>query len=454
MTSSAGPLFFVHVPKTGGSSLIRTLRGFAPAGQAYTLPGNLLSRAFAEQLAGAALPPSAVIHGHPDWGACSPFRGRARFVTVLREPHRQIVSHYLHAMRDPAMPQHAAAKGLGFKGFLRTYRYNIVFQTHRLYLSITDPVEENRRALADPDHGGAFHLERYFAAQLPQVFTFLEEMALAGTLEARDRFAAILADLAGWSHVPRLPRANAVQPQQRAEIAPLLEQVHELETEPELASLFAIERATYGRAGALLMEAERRRFRSRMQAGSGAAHAVHCSPLGEIALGENFEPQEIAEVWGEQPSAVPRTWRTGGRQVSRIYIRLEGGRSCRLILRLDRLVAVTPSEVLLRQGDRWLQFDAGMGDGGMDGGGMDDGGMAGDGMAGDGMGGAGMGGGGTTILSAVLEASAGGGTAFDEFALYVQWNRYPNEPPFHPWIQVTAFELLPCKAATTGGAGA
>jgi hypothetical protein len=423
MRASDGPVFFLHIPKTGGTSLINVLRALTPPEEIFTEADNSLSRAYTERLAASKLPPTALLHGHPGWGSCLPYRGKARFLTLLREPCSQIISHYQHAVRDPSLPQHGAAKALGFEAFLRAFPFNIVVQTNHLHLAVTDGEDELRRALADPAAGTAFDLDGYFARRLGGVFGFLEEMLLVGVLEQAGELLGCLADELEWSHVPRLPHVNTAAPEQRDQAAALLGRLRELERDPALAPLFAIENATYAKARSLASAARLRRLRERMRRGehqAGLAGAtVHRSACGEIVLGENFEPAKTEVTWWERNSAAPRQWWTAGSQVSRLYVRLHGPSRCRLLLRADRLLCVQAGEVGLCLGERWLALQCE--------------------TAADG----------TTELSTLLECPTARDEPYLELRLYLQWNRYPDTKPFHPAIRFTSMTL-----SSEGAAGA
>jgi hypothetical protein len=317
-------------------------------------------------------------------------------------------------VRDPALPQHAAAKALGFEQFLRIYRHTITFQTNALYLSITDPDTEMRRALQDPDCGSAFQTERYFAAQLPVVFAFLDEMLAVGTLEAVDDFMISLAEAAGWNHVPALRRDNAAGAKQQAAAVELLGQVADLAERSDLASLFAIERTSYCRAASLAGAARLRSLRARMRQGAAsgpAAHfRIHGSALGEIVLGENFAPEPPGGEWWDHATAAPSVWWTQERQISVLYVRCIIQAPCRLVISADRLHFVTADEVLLCCAGQWLALST-------------------DREAE-----------GRVAFSAEI-GPAGHPGAFCELLLYLQWNRYPSTAPYYPALRIADVRL-------------
>jgi len=165
----------------------------------------------------------------------------------------------------------------------------------------------------------------------------------------------------------------------------MLAELDALETEPALAPLFAIERASYAKARALSVPAA-----------PPERLTVYESAAGEILLGGNFV------------QAQPGFWWTGSGQVSRFEIKAGQASACRLRLRADILHGVNPAEVMLRAGEGWLSLA----------------------IETDREGG--------TVFSTWIDAAPGQTV---DLQLYLQWNRYPDGPPFYPAIRFTGFAL-------------
>ena len=232
--TQAPPLFFHHIPKTAGTSLIQAMQAMTPAELQHTETGNL-SAPFVADLVARGLRPGQFIYGHPLAGAALPLRGGARIVTLLRHPRSQAISNYLWVRKDKYVPDHALARQVSFAEFLLARPYFAIFQAGSLFTGIQQIELHRAEDLID---------------QLPAVFAYLEEMHLVGTVEQVQSFYARLATDMGNDRPRRLPRRNPtwVTRWRRAALAAEFEAVQH---HPALAPLFAAEHAVYAKARAL-----------------------------------------------------------------------------------------------------------------------------------------------------------------------------------------------------------
>jgi hypothetical protein len=228
------PLFFHHIAKTGGTSLIRGLRAVRPARLCMTERGNL-SLGFVDALVTRGLRSGQFIYGHPLTGAVQPLRGKARVVTMLRDPRDQVISNYLWLRKDRRVPDHRAARRLGFREFLTTHPYFAIFQTASLHVGIEEKPITRTEDLID---------------RLPSIFKYLEEMHAVAIPAMSDRLFNNLAAEMNIQQPPKLPYRNKTRlsPARRAL---LHEQFADLQNHPGLAPLFAAERAVYEKARSL-----------------------------------------------------------------------------------------------------------------------------------------------------------------------------------------------------------
>ncbi|WP_261503040.1 sulfotransferase family protein, partial [Burkholderia multivorans] len=150
------PVYFLHIPKTGGSSLISFLEDQFDRDE--VCPAQVLDELF-------ALPKEAVdryklFRGH-HWYGIEAFVGRRlTHITMLREPVQRTVSWYLHALRhaDTYRHQQMNDEGWSLLDFVRHPETNWdLVNTQTLFLAadfdyeklMSDPIGYGRAAVRD-----------------------------------------------------------------------------------------------------------------------------------------------------------------------------------------------------------------------------------------------------------------------------------------------------------------
>ena len=89
------PLIFLHIPKTGGTTLHGLLsRNFTEKEQHYVQPDVSRSRAELEQLPAAERAQLRLLHGHMAFGWHALLPTPVTYCTFVREPVDRVVSHY------------------------------------------------------------------------------------------------------------------------------------------------------------------------------------------------------------------------------------------------------------------------------------------------------------------------------------------------------------------------
>jgi hypothetical protein len=226
--ASAPALFFHHVAKTGGTSLIRTMRAMVGPSLQASENGDL-SVTFVERLVASGLKPGQFIYGHPGAGAARPLVGRAAMAVMLREPREQAISNYLWVLSDPRLPDHAVASARDFRGFLLERPYFAIFQTASLYVGLERRPLERLQTLIE---------------RLPSLLDYLGEFQLVGTTEAAAEFYRRACASLGLRDPPSLPhhRRSRVAKGRRQQMR---DQYDELACDPLLGPLIGAERALH-----------------------------------------------------------------------------------------------------------------------------------------------------------------------------------------------------------------
>ncbi len=225
------PIFFHHVAKTGGTSLVEAMRVITPLELLSEQPGALTTE-FTQALVARGLRRGQFIFGHAATSAALPLRGRTRIITLLRDPCEQAISNYYALLNDYRLPDARAAWRLGFREFFKANPYFLIFQTGSLHVGIEERPLQRTEDLID---------------RLPAIFDYLDEMHAVGTPTlAAELFRRMAAErgIHDPQAYPHYTRTRLFPWRRKA----LEDQYAELRQDPELRPLMEAEQALYRKA--------------------------------------------------------------------------------------------------------------------------------------------------------------------------------------------------------------
>lgn len=139
--AAAGPVFLLHVPKTGGQTLAHRLAlGFAPE-RCSLLRADLRTPAQLAELAAQ----HEFFEAHPAAGVLASSPPGLRVMAAVRDPVEQIISRYRHILREPRLHLHPPAMALSPTAFLERFAHFMFdFQARTLVAASRAPLPSDR----------------------------------------------------------------------------------------------------------------------------------------------------------------------------------------------------------------------------------------------------------------------------------------------------------------------
>jgi len=231
------PIYYMHIEKTGGTSLSAAIARKYPADRIFTDDGAI-SVPFLNSIEDR-LQSDAFIAGHPHPGVVEHLWNRARIITVVRDPAHQAASYYLHAQRDPAHIHHTCATTLSLHDYLRKHPGYLVFQTS---------------SIAAASASGITNVVDFSVKHTGDVIALMRRFDIVGVTERLNELGPIVSKLMFGGSGVRVPRLNSAISlgSEHAVLDKLVLDYRELEEDYTLAPYIEAERQVYDAAGAMM----------------------------------------------------------------------------------------------------------------------------------------------------------------------------------------------------------
>jgi hypothetical protein len=196
MAASHPLVLFVHIPRTGGTTLWSVLNAAYPAGRVRrVIEGDLedVQRAAVALMAEGA-PDLNVLGGHFRYGIHGNSTREVAYMTQLRDPTDMLISRYYKILRKPNKTRHAE---------FTEQKVDLLEGIRRL----DSNSQTSTLAGLSPE-------EAVLPEHLEQAKRNLESFAVVGLVERFDETLALMRQAFGWSRIPyyRLRNAGSNRP--------------------------------------------------------------------------------------------------------------------------------------------------------------------------------------------------------------------------------------------------
>ena len=186
-------LVFLHVPKTGGTTMMRVLEAAYPGRTHYIQNGAWTEQRERLAALGVRLHRALVFMGHTPYGIHEVIPYPCRSIVVLRHPGDRIVSLYHHILREPKHHLHerVAGRGMSLEDFGTS--------------AITAAVDNYQTRMLAGGEPGFSHPPGRCPEALLEIATanLCRPENLVGTQDRLAKFIRALRRELGWSSAPR-----------------------------------------------------------------------------------------------------------------------------------------------------------------------------------------------------------------------------------------------------------
>lgn len=185
-------LIFLHLPKTGGTTVRRALfRGLPGDRRIAVYPGRSVEPGELAEVPARSRAKAQVVAGHLSYGAHEAFEQPCRYVTVVRDPLRRVLSQFsAHVRRRERRGEQIDDLGIAFEGWITDPRRSGPDAN-----GMTRRISGTEGPLRPRDVEVATrHIEGHFAA--------------IATTNAIDAFLDAVAEIGGWKRPRRVVSRN------------------------------------------------------------------------------------------------------------------------------------------------------------------------------------------------------------------------------------------------------